>query len=232
MLRFGFGALVLLASAFASAGAEEGEEGFASIFNGKDLTGWEGKAGWWYVEDGAITSQSTPQKPCTKCNYLMWRGAKPGDFELRLSYKLVGGNSGIQFRSQQRPDWDTFGYQADMDETGQWTGALFEHERGGIAMRGQKVVIDRDGQKHVTSLGDPKQLIKHVKPNDWNDYCVIARGSEITLKINGVVMSQAVDNQEGKAARSGIIALQMHPGPPMKIQFKNLRIKQLGEPKP
>jgi len=205
-------------------GAEE--KGFVSMFNGKDLAGWEGKQGWWYVEDEAITSQSTPEKPCTACNYLMWRGGKPGDFELRLSYKLVGGNSGIQFRSRELPNWDTFGYQADMEAGDQWTGCLFEHERGGIAMRGEKVVIDPDGKKHVTRLGDPKELAKRIKKNDWNEYCVIARGNEITLKINGVVMAQAIDNQTGKAARSGIIALQMHPGPPMKVQFKNLRIRE------
>jgi len=218
-----FGALV----AMAAAPCQESEEGFVPMFNGKDLAGWEGQPGWWHVEDGAITAESTPAKPCTKCNYLMWRGGKPGDFEMRCSYKLVGGNSGIQIRSRELPDWDTFGYQADMEAGDQWTGALFEHERGGIAMRGEKVEIDKDGRKHVTRIGDPKELGKHVKKNDWNHYRVIARGPEITLEINGVVMSQAIDHQEGKAARSGIIALQMHPGPPMKVQFKDLRIKCL-----
>jgi len=217
----------LAAVAWAGLARAQDEAGFVSMFNGKDLSGWEGKPGWWHVEDGALTSQSTPEKPCTKCNYLMWRGGKPGDFELRLSYKIIGGNSGVQFRSEERPDWDTYGYQADIEAGDQWTGALFEHARGGIAMRGQKVVIDARGNKEITSLGDPAELLKHVKKNDWNDYVVIARGNEITLKINGVVMSQAIDNQEGRAARSGIIALQMHPGPPMKIQFKNLRIKVL-----
>ncbi len=224
--------LALAAGAGTGGKVSKDEKGFVPMFNGKDLAGWEGKPGWWYVEDGAITSQSTPQKPCDKCNYLIWRVAKPGDFELRCSYKLVDGNSGIQFRSQQRPDWDTFGYQADMEAGDQWTGCLFEHERGGIAMRGEKVVIDRDGTKHVTKIGDPKELATHIKKNDWNDYRVIAKGPEITLEINGVVMSRAVDRQEGKAARDGIIALQMHPGPPMKVQFKNLRIKQLAGAKP
>jgi len=223
LLPVGLIALAALPLGFAL-GAEE--KGFVSMFNGKDLAGWEGKQGWWYVEDGAITSQSTPEKPCTACNYLMWRGGKPADFELRATYKLIDGNSGVQFRSRELPNWDTFGYQADMEAGDQWTGCLFEHERGGIAMRGEKVVIDPDGKKHVTRLGDPKELAKHVKKNDWNDYCVIARGNEITLKINGVVMAQAIDNQTGKAARSGIIALQMHPGPPMKVQFKNLRIRE------
>ena len=139
--------MLLLVSGVSAAAAAESEEGFVPIFNGKDLGDWDGKPGWWYVEDGAITAQSTPQKPCKKCNYLTWRGGKPGDFELRCSFKLVGGNSGIQFRSEQRPDWDTSGYQADMDAGNHWTGALFEHARGGVAMRGEKSVIDEKGKK-------------------------------------------------------------------------------------
>jgi hypothetical protein len=213
-----------------SARGAEVEEGFTPIFNGRDLTGWEGKPGWWYVEDGCLTSQSTPDKPCTQCNYLMWRGGKPGDFELRLAYHLIGGNSGIQFRSRELPNWDTSGYQADMEAGDQWTGCLFEHTRGGVSMRGQKTVIAEDGQKQVTPIGDPQQLLKHVKKNDWNDYRVIARGSDITLEINGVVMCQATDNQKGQAAKDGVIAFQMHPGPPMKVQFKNVRIKIFDKP--
>jgi hypothetical protein len=210
--------------------AAEVEEGFTSMFNGRDLAGWEGKPGWWYVEDGCLTSQSTPDKPCTKCNYLMWRGGKPGDFELRLSYRLIGGNSGIQFRSRELPDWDTSGYQADMEAGDQWTGCLFEHTRGGVSMRGQKTVIAEDGKKQVTPIGDPQELLKHVKKNDWNDYRVIARGRDMTLEINGVIMCQATDNQKGQAAKDGVIAFQMHPGPPMKVQFKNVRIKIFDQP--
>ena len=227
-----FGVLGLIAAALlvvmpSALRAADVEEGFTPMFNGKDLTGWEGKPGWWHVEDGCLTSQSTPQKPCTKCNYLMWRGGKPGDFELRASYKIIDGNSGIQFRSLELPDWDTYGYQADIEAGPQWTGCLFEHARGGVAMRGQRVVIDASGKKQITKIGDPKELAKHVKKNDWNDYRVIARGPDITLEINGVVMAQATDRQKGKAAKDGVIALQMHPGPPMKVQFKDLRIKHL-----
>jgi hypothetical protein len=205
----------------------EVEAGFVSMFNGKDLTGWEGKPGGWWVEDGTITSQSTEEKPCTKHHYLFWRGGRPADFELRLSYRIVGGNSGIQIRSREVPDWDTDGYQADLEAGAQWTGALFQHRRGGVAMRGQKVVLDEDGGKTITAIGDPAELQQHVKPNDWNDYHIIARGPEVILKINGVVMSHAVDRDRKMACRSGVIALQMHPGPPMKVQFRNLRIRVL-----
>jgi len=218
----------LIAAALSAAAADDNadaEEGFVSMFNGKDLTGWESKPDGWTVEDGAITGRSTKEKPCLKHHYLMWRTAKPADFELRLSYRIVGGNSGIQFRSREIPNWDTRGYQADLEAGKTWSGALFEHARGGIAMRGTKVVIDPDGTKHVTKVADSDELQKKIKPNDWNDYRVIARGPEITLSINGVVMAQAIDRDAKQAARDGVIALQMHPGPPMTVQFKNLRIK-------
>lgn len=209
-----------------------GEDGFVSIFNGHDLSGWEGKPGWWRVEDGALTAESTPEKPCDKHNYLIWRGGQPGDFELRLEYRIQGegANSGIQFRSRELSDWDTSGYQADIEAGGQWTGCLFEHRRGGVAMRGQKVVIHPDGRKDITPLGDPAVLQTRVRPKDWNTYRIVALGNEILLEINGAIMCRASDFQEGFAARRGVIALQMHPGPPMKIQFRNLRIKVFDPP--
>jgi len=226
MIRQSTCTLILMALVFSAAmAADDTEKGFVSMFNGKDLTGWEGKPGGWWVEDGAITSRSTKEKPCKKHHYLMWRGGKPGDFELRLSYRVVGGNSGIQLRSREVPDWDTRGYQADLEAGAQWSGCLFEHMRGGVAMRGTKVVIDADGTKHVTEFADPAELQKKIKADGWNDYVVIARGNEITLKINGVLMAQAIDNDKQHAARKGVLALQMHPGPPMTVQFKNLRIK-------
>jgi len=211
----------------ALAGSPDTEVGFRPMFNGRDLSGWEGRPGWWYVEDGAITSQSTPEKPCDRAHYLMWRGGQPADFDLRLEFRLVGGNSGIQFRSRELPDWDTSGYQADMEDGNQWTGCLFEHTRGGVSMRGEHTVIAPDGAKRVTAIGDPKKLLAVVRSHEWNRYRIVARGSEIALYINDVLMCEVVDHQTGLAARDGVIALQMHPGPPMKVQYRNLRIKLL-----
>jgi hypothetical protein len=224
-------------------GAAESEKGFTPMFNGKDLTGWEGLPGAWGVVDGAITAESTPEKPCKAAHYLMWRGGKPGDFEMRTDFRLQGSgaNSGIQFRSREVPNWDTSGYQADMENGDQWFGCLFEHTRGGIAMRGEKVVIDNDGKKTVSPIAVPEQvqelitsgltlsaaLLRQVKKGEWNSYTIIARGPDITLKINDIVMCQVRDQQAGLAAKDGVIALQMHPGPPMKVQFKNIRIKML-----
>ena len=156
--------------------------------------------------------------------------ASPATSTCASSTGSSGGNSGIQFRSRELPDWDTSGYQADIEDGQQWTGCLFEHTRGGVSMRGERTVIAPDGAKHVTALGDPKKLLAKVRPHEWNRYRIVARGNEITLSINDVVMCEVVDNQTGIAARDGVIALQMHPGPPMKVQFRNLRIKLLGKP--
>jgi hypothetical protein len=223
------GAALLAAMLCGTARAADEDPGFVSMFNGRDLTGWEGKPGGWWVEDGTITSESTPEKPCPKCHYLYWRGGKPGDFEMKLKFRLVGGNSGIQFRSREVPEWDTWGYQADMEVGPQWTGALFQHDRWAVGERGQKVEIDENGQKTITKIGDPAELQKVIKPEDWNEYEILAHGPEVILKINGVVMTHVVDRDKKLACQRGVIALQMHPGPPMKVQFKDLKIKVLDK---
>ena len=203
-----------------------------SLFNGKDLTGWDGKPGWWRVKDGALTSESTPEKPCKKCNYLIWKGGEPGDFELTLDFKLSGkGNSGIQIRSERRPDWDTYGYQADMDGNGKLVGYVYHHKRGLIAARGQKVNITADGKKEVAQIEDSAKLKAVYKPEEWNHYRIVCQGPDITLYINGILMCRITDNDRKTAKTNGIIALQMHPGPPMKVQFKNIVLKKLTSAK-
>ena len=207
--------------------------GFTSIFNGKDLSGWDGKPGWWSVEDGALTVESTPAKPCKECNYLIWRGGQPADFELLAEFKLSrGANSGVQLRSEERPNWDTSGYQADMTGDGGLVGFVYHHKRGLIAGRGEKASFAADGKKSVESLGAPAELLKHFKQGEWNTYHIICRGPEITLSVNDHLMCQITDHHATQAATRGIIALQMHPGPPMKIQFKNIRIKNLVQLQP
>ena len=210
-------------------GPDQAEAGFLKIFNGRDLTGWEGDTRVWSVQNGAITGQIIKDKPLKSNTFLMWRGGKVSDFELCLSYRLEGGNSGIQFRSRELDNWDVAGYQADLDAGGTWTGYLYdEHGRRTLAARGQKVVIDENGKRQVTSIGDPAELFKYARPGVWNKYHIIARGNILTLKINGVVMSEVIDKEKGKADSSGILALQVHEGPPMKIQFKDIRLKKLA----
>lgn len=221
--------LILLALAAPVRGDTPAEEGFVPMFNGKDLSGWEGKPGGWWVEDGALTAESTAEKPCVKHHYLYWKDGEPADFILRFQYKMVGegGNSGVQFRSEKRPDWDTWGYQADIENGPQWTGCLFQHDRNGVVMRGFRAKIAADGTREETAFAASEALQKRVKQNDWNDYEVEARGHTIALRINGQLMCEVEDHDARFFREKGIIALQMHPGPPMKIQFRNLRIRTL-----
>ncbi len=219
---------------FAAEKAEkaESEEGFSPIFNGKDLTGWEGEPGYWSVEDGAITGKTTAEKPLKQPSYLFWRGGKPADFELRADFRFrsASGNSGINFRSRELPNWDVKGYQADMETGPTCTGTLYEcNQRGVMTVRGQKVSIDENGRRKVVTLAEPAALQKLIKANDWNHYEIIARGPEIILKINGVVMSHVIDREKDKAAAEGVITLQLHPGEPMDVQFRNLRVKTLKQ---
>jgi HEAT repeat protein len=201
---------------------------FTSLFNGRDLTGWDGMPGWWTVQDGVLTAESTPEKPCAQPNYLVWRGGQPSDFELVADFRLSGaGNSGIQLRSQALPNWDTSGYQADMSGNGELIGFVYEHNRGLIAGRGERVSISSDGKRTAEKLGDAAELLKSYKFEDWNTYRILCRGPEITLFINGTLMCQFTDRDAKQATSQGFIALQMHPGPPMKIEFKNIRLKPL-----
>jgi putative heme-binding domain-containing protein len=228
-LRVVLGLAAALVGACARAAEATGEEGFRPIFDGATLAGWDGKPGWWRVEDGSITAESTPEHPCTKHNYLMWRGGRPADFELRLKFRLQGGNSGVQFRSRELPDWDTSGYQADMDADDTYTGGIYEHARGVIAPRGQSVVIATDGARKVSTIGDFGELRKVIRDGEWNDYRIVARGPEMTLYINGKLTAHAEDHQSGLAASRGVLAFQMHPGPPMKVQFKDIRLKEYAD---
>jgi HEAT repeat protein len=202
------------------------------LFNGKDLTGWDGKPGWWTVEDGALTSESTAEKKCHKANYLIWTGGEPADFELSLDFKLspniIKSNSGVQVRSERRPDWDTFGYQADMTATGHLTGFVYHHSRGLIAARGERVAITTAGEREVQKLDDLETVHAAFKVGEWNHYRIVCDGPDITLYVNGVLMCAFSDHDPKQARSKGIIALQMHPGPPMKVQFKNIVLNTLN----
>ena len=220
-------ALGVMLSATMALHAGDKEQGFTPMFNGKDLSGWEGVPGAWKVEDGAIVGESTPENPTKRSHYLYWKGGEPADFEMCCRYRIsgAGGNSGIQFRSLPRPNWDNWGYQADMDTAGVYTGCLYQHERGLVAQRGQKVVIDSAGEKTITQFGDPAELLKVVKDNDWNTYRIVAKGRHIALWINGTLMCEAEDHEARYALPKGIVSLQMHAGPPMRVEYKDLKIR-------
>jgi len=211
------------------------EQGFRSIFDGKDLTGWEGNPKLWSVKDGAITGQTTADNPAKGNTFLIWTNGNLADFELRCSFKLVPGdaqgfaNSGIQYRSKvvDPANWVVGGYQADMEAGKTYTGILYEERfRGIMAERGQKVVWDNDDKKQVVgSVGDAAAIEASIKKGDWNEYVIIAKGNHLQQFVNGKQTIDVTDECEAKRAMSGILALQLHAGPPMMAQFKNIRIK-------
>ncbi len=208
--------------------AAEVEPGFKSLFNEKDLSGWDGNPQFWSVKDGAITGQTTSENPTKGNTFLIWRDGTVDDFELRLSYKIVGGNSGIQYRSKDLGEWVVGGYQGDFEAGDTYSGILYEERgRGILAQRSQKTEIGPDGKVNVVaSLGDTKDIQSNIKKEDWNEYVILAQGNQLTHIINGRVTVQVTDNQPEKRAMSGILALQLHAGPSMTVQFKNIRIKR------
>ena len=215
----------------------DSEAGFKPMFNGTDLSGWEGKTNLWSVKDGSITGQTTKENPTKGNTFLVWKGGNVDDFELRLQFKIQAdndsgfGNSGIQYRSKlvDPKEYVVGGYQADFEYGTTYSGILYEERmRGILAQRGTAVWIQPDGTKRVVgSLGKSEDIQQVIKKGDWNDYVVIARGNHLTHIINGRVTIDVVDDHVGAMASSGILALQLHAGPPMTVQFKNLRIRSL-----
>ena len=228
--------LVLASLALFASVALAQDPGFRSLFNGKDLTGWRGNPDLWSVQDGTITGVTKADPKLTHNTFLVWTNGNVDDFELRLSYRIVKGNSGIQYRSKVLREGNfgpiVGGYQADFEAGKTYSGILYEEQgRGILAQRGQKTVIREEGGKTKVepagSVGDSKEIQEKIKNEDWNDYTIIANGNHLQHFINGVPTVDVTDEQEAKAAKSGVLALQIHTGPPMTVQFKDIRIKPL-----
>jgi hypothetical protein len=204
-----------------------------SLFDGKTLTGWSAPdMSYWSVEDGAITARSTPERPCTTNQFLVWQGGEPANFELTLQFRIQGppdANSGIQFRTKILPDGHAQGYQADIDRDGKYLGALYDEHtsRTMLAERGQRTTIAEDGKRTIETIGDPGTLFKQVNLDGWNRYRILARGPRLQLFVNGKPTAEVLDRQPGEFDPAGKLALQLHSGPPTSVQFKNLRLKTL-----
>jgi hypothetical protein len=213
----------------ATSAADSAGDGFVCLFDGKTLDGWEGKSQFWSVRDGAITGQTTAENPTKGNTFIIWRGGKPADFELRLKFRMVGGNSGIQYRSIEMDDFVVGGYQADFDASHNFIGILYEERgRGILVPRCKQLIIREDGSKEeVGPTSDEKDLLASLKKEGWNEYVVIAEGNHLVQKINGFTTVDVTDNQKEKSRAEGILALQLHAGPPMLVQFKDIQLKQL-----
>jgi len=211
------------------------EKGFEKIFDGKTLKGWNGDPKFWSVQDGAITGKTTRENPTKGNTFIIWEGGKTGDFDLRLDYKIVGGNSGIQYRSFKAdgPDeWRIGGYQADFEAGDTYSGICYgERFRGILSLRGKKttLTIGDDGKlkKAVEEFAKDADIAKAIKKEEWNGYRIVARGFNISHYINGVKTTQLIDRDKKSRRADGLLALQLHAGPPMTVQFRNIRIKNL-----
>ena len=214
------------------------DAGFVPIFDGKTLTGWDGDPKYWRVEDGSLVGEITPETIIKRNTFIIWRGGTPRDFELKVEYRISSrGNSGVNYRSVQLTDapWSLAGYQADIDGQDRnkpplrHTGQNYE-ERGRtfLALRGQLVRIDDSGKPTViASLGDLAALAAFIKSDDWNQYHLIARGNVITHILNGHVMSIVIDDDAKNRRFDGLIGVQVHVGPPMKVEYRQILLRQL-----
>ncbi len=225
-------------------------EGFVRIFDGKTLKGWEGDPTYWRVEDGTLVGEITPATLLKTNSFIIWRGGTPTDFELKGSFRITpDGNTGINYRSEQLPDvpFALRGYQADIDGKNRYTGQNYEErKRTTLAYRGEIVSVNTQANptesgslqanvknnawtaRTVTgSLGSSDSLQTLIKSNDWNDFHLIVKGNRLQHFVNGVLMSDVTDNDTVNRKLTGLLGVQVHVGPPMKVQYRDIRLKQL-----
>ncbi len=213
--------------------------GFTSIFDGT-MKNWDGDPALWKAEGGSLVGTTTADHPLTQNTFLIWRGGEPADFELKVEYRMSATNSGIQFRSTQVPaggegknaigKWVLKGYQADIDFANDYTGMIYEERgRGFIMHRGDAIEIGADGVSRL--IGNlqttPDELKVLIKPGEWNQVHLIARGNTIVNIVNGHVTAFVLDNDPKGRSMKGLLGFQIHVGPPMKIEFRNIYLKSL-----
>ena len=212
------------------------EPGFKPIFDGKTLAGWEGDPKYWSVVDGVMTGEITPATIIKSNTFLIWRGGAPKDFELKVDYRITsGGNSGVNYRSVVVPDtvipenrFAMRGYQCDIDGQNRYTGNNYEEKgRLFLAVRGQVTHVTGTRTPIVlSSLGDNRELEALITA-DWNSIHLIVRGNMLLHMVNGHAMSVTIDDDVAGRKMEGLIGVQVHVGGPMKIEYRNWRLKEL-----
>jgi hypothetical protein len=238
VLAAGFGAALLFCTLSTRAAqsypepAGADDAGFVPIFDGRSLAGWSADPVYWRVEDGVLVGEVTPATLLKANSFAIWRGGSPADFELKVEYRVsAAGNSGINYRSVEIPSpaFALKGYQCDIDGPNRYTGQNYE-ERGRtfLAVRGQITRASEGSRRAIIgSVGEKDALAGFVRAGDWNQVHLIIRGNVLTHLVNGHVMSVVVDEDPAQRAASGLIGVQVHVGPPMKIEYRNFRLKPL-----
>jgi len=211
------------------------EPGFEQIFDGRTLAGWEGNPAYWRVENGALVGEITPATVIKSNTFIIWRGGRPADFELKLDYRITpDGNSGINYRSAVVPDAVTpanafamRGYQFDLDGRKRYPGNNYEEKgRLFLAVRGQMTRVVGGRPPIVTSTFGDADALAQVATDDWNAVQIVARGNVLTHILNGRTMTVVVDDDAPNRPADGLIGVQVHVGPPMKVEYRNIRLKR------
>ena len=224
---------------------------FYSIFNGKNLEGWNGDKTYWSVKDGILIGEVTPETILKRNSFVIYEKEQPENFELKLEFRIsTSGNSGVNYRSEKikNKPFSLRGYQSDIDGKNKYTGQNYEEKkRTTLAYIGEKVIIKempdsiplsniRKNVKRncwqtrdiVATLRDKKELKATVKNNDWNTMHIIANDNHMQHFVNGVLMSDVIDLDTQNRSEKGFIGVQVHVGPPMKIEYKNIRLRHLN----
>ena len=209
------------------------------IFNGKDLSGWDGDDRLWSVKDGVIHGETTAENAANGNTFLIWKDGELKDFDLRLSFRCTASNnSGIQYRSKHitegkvRNKWVVRGYQHEIrneEDFPNVPGFIYDEggKRGRVCMVGEQATWTADGKKVAKEkLITPAEFKELMKVDEWNDVVIIAKGKHIQHYLNGRLIMDFTDDDE-HALLEGILALQLHAGKPMWAEFKDIRIKQL-----
>lgn len=224
-----------------SAKTEDKAGEVVSLFNGKDLDGWDGDPQFWEVKDGVIRGETTPENPCKGNTFLIWKGGKLKDFDLKLKFRCTAdNNSGIQYRSKHITEgkvsnaWVVRGYQHELRNESKFpnvSGFIYDEggKRGRICLLGEKASWEKDGKKVTGQLIDQAAYEKLFKLNDWNEVRIVARGNHVEHYMNGVKVLDFTDSLPENALLEGVIALQLHAGKAMWAEFKDVELKKLGE---
>lgn len=250
LLQAGFFSTLVLLGGCKVSNTGNSEKGFVKIFNGQNLDGWEGDPTYWRVENGNLVGEITPATLLKANSFIIWKGGEPADFELKGEFNIAkAGNSGINYRSERLTDvpFALKGYQADIDGNNRYTGQNYEErKRTTLAYRGQittispqtgsmtpeqvRAKVQRNAWtdlKVTGSLGHTDSLKTKIKTEDWNDFHLVVKGNRLQHYVNGILMSDVTDNDQVNGKSKGFLGVQVHVGPPMKVQYRNLRLKQL-----
>jgi len=220
--------------------------GFENIFDGKSLRGWEGDPVYWRVENGNLVGEVTPATILDRNSFIIWKEGITKDFEFKAEYRVTpDGNSGINYRSQVVPDLShaLVGYQCDIDGRNRFTGMNYEERRRTtLANPGQIVILEdvlnsslplreyiKNNQwlprKEIGTTGDIDLFKSNIKSGDWNKVHIVVKGNRMQHFINGNLMSDVTDNDQINKRNEGLLGVQVHVGPPMKIEYRNIMIK-------